>query len=167
MPESDLKLTILEQPPADWDTFVSARPAASIYLLSGWALLAREVFDHQAFFIEARSGAGTLQGVLPLVRQKSVIFGDFLTSLPFFNYGGALADSPRVTRDLMHQARELAQRLGCRYLEFRDAQPHEGEWRVRTDKVTLILELPPDFATLSKQLGAKLRSQVKRAEREK
>jgi serine/alanine adding enzyme len=56
--------------------------------------------------------------------------------------------------------------LGCRYLEFRDAQPQPGEWRVRTDKVTLVLELPPDFAALSKQLGAKLRSQVKRAERE-
>jgi FemAB-related protein (PEP-CTERM system-associated) len=166
MSESDLTLATLEQPPGDWDGFVSARPAASVYLLSGWALLAREVFGHQAFFIEARSGTGTLQGVVPLVRQKSVIFGDFLTSMPFFNYGGALADAPQITLALMQQACQLAQRLGCRYLEFRDTQPREGEWRVRTDKVTLVLDLPPDFATLSKQLGAKLRSQAKRADRE-
>jgi FemAB-related protein (PEP-CTERM system-associated) len=124
------------------------------------------VFGHQCFFIEARSSARSLQGVLPLVRQKSLIFGDFLTSMPFFNSGGALADSPALTEDLMAHARELARRLGCRYLEFRDSQRQPGEWRVRTDKVTLILELPADFATLSKQLGAKLRSQAKRADRE-
>ena len=30
------------QAPHDWDAYVRARPDASIYLLSGWALLARE-----------------------------------------------------------------------------------------------------------------------------
>lgn len=160
------QLAVLDEPPDDWDAFVATRPGASIYLLSGWALLAREVFDHQIFFIEARSPAKSLAGVLPLVRQKSMVFGDFLTSMPFFNYGGALADAPEITQLLMQRARELADQLGCRYLEFRDAQPQPGEWRVRTDKVTLLLDLPTDFAALSKQLGAKLRSQVKRTERE-
>jgi FemAB-related protein (PEP-CTERM system-associated) len=129
-------------------------------------LLAHEVFGHQAFFIEARSGAGELCGVLPLVRQKSVIFGDFLTSMPFFNYGGALADTPELNQALMQRGSALARELGCRYIEFRDAQPQPGEWRIRTDKVTLMLDLPADFPALSKQLGAKLRSQVKRVERE-
>lgn len=153
-------------PGAGWDEFVRAHPAASVYLLSGWALLAREVFGHEPFFLEARDAMGHLRGVLPLVRQKSLLFGDFLTSMPFFNYGGVLTDEPRQAQALMEQARSLAQGLGCRYLEFRDTQPQPGEWCVRTDKVTLIRELPPDFATLSKQLGAKLRSQVKRADRE-
>jgi FemAB-related protein (PEP-CTERM system-associated) len=72
-----------------------------------------------------------------------------------------------VTLALMEHARGLASQLGCRYMELRDDAPRPGEWRVRTDKVTLIRELPPDIATLSKQLGSKLRSQVKRAEREK
>lgn len=166
MGELPCQLAVLQEPPADWDAFVAKRPGASIYLLSGWALLAREVFGHRVFFIEARSPTKSLEGVLPLVRQKSAVFGNFLTSMPFFNYGGALADTPQVTLALMHRARDLAKQLGCRYLEFRDAQPQPGEWRVRTDKVTLILDLPADFATLSKQLGAKLRSQVKRAERE-
>jgi FemAB-related protein (PEP-CTERM system-associated) len=153
-------------PGGSWDDFVRARPEASIYQLSGWSLLAREVFGHQAFFLEARDPAGPLRGVLPLVRQRSLLFGDFLTSMPFFNYGGALADTPELTLALMDKARSLAQQLGCRYLEFRDAQPRPGDWRVRTDKVTLVLELPPSFEALSKQLGSKLRSQVKRVERE-
>ena len=151
---------------AEWDDFVRARPAASIYLLSGWSLVAREVFGHQAFFLEARTATGMLCGVLPVVRQKSLLFGDFLTSMPFFNSGGALADTPEVTLALMEEAHSLAQRLGCRYLEFRDTEPRPGRWRVRTDKVTLLLDLPSSFDALSKQLGSKLRSQVKRVERE-
>ena len=161
-----LTVATCEQPNADWDAFVRARPAASIYQFSGWSALAREVFGHSAYFIEGRDSTGSLVGVLPLVRQKSVLFGSFLTSVPFFNYGGALADTPQVTLGLMEHARSLAQTLGCRYLEFRDVQQQPGEWRVRTDKVTLVLDLPGDFATLGKQLGAKLRSQVKRADRE-
>jgi serine/alanine adding enzyme len=154
------------QPSADWDAFVRARPAANLYQLSGWALLARDVFGHAAYFVECRDSAGALAGVLPLVRQKSVLFGNSLTSIPFFNYGGALADTPEVTQALMEHARSLAQSQGCRYLEFRDVGRQPGEWRVRTDKVTLVLDLPADFAALSKQLGAKLRSQAKRADRE-
>jgi serine/alanine adding enzyme len=161
-----MSLATRGDPGAGWDEFVRARPQASIYLLSGWALLAREVFGHQAFFLEARVPTGDLAGVLPLVRQKSLLFGDFLTSMPFFNYGGALADTPELTQALMEHACGLARELGCRYIEFRDASQRPGAWQVRRDKVSLILDLPGDFTTLSKQLGSKLRSQVKRAERE-
>jgi serine/alanine adding enzyme len=159
-------LATLSQPPSDWDVFVRLRPAASVYLLSGWALLLREVFGHEAYFIEARDSTGALVGILPLVLQKSRVFGHFLTSMPFFNYGGALADDMEVMRLLMEHARALAQKLRCRYVEFRDAAQRPGDWRVRTDKATLVRELPADVATLSKQLGSKLRSQIKRAERE-
>jgi serine/alanine adding enzyme len=145
---------------------VRAQSAASIYHQAGWALLAQEVFGHKAYFIEARTPGGELVGVLPLVRQKSLVFGASLTSVPFFNYGGVLADVPETAQALMEHARTLAQESGCRYVEFRDTQPRPGEWRTRTDKVTLVLDLPADFAALSKQLGAKLRSQVKRADRE-
>src|SRR5690606_23596502 len=96
----------------------------------------------------------------------SLLFGNFMTSVPFFNYGGALADSEDIVRLLMERARDLAAEQGCSYLEFRDARPQPGEWRVRTDKVSMVLDLPADAEALSKQLGSKLRSQVKRADRE-
>lgn len=163
---SAAKLTARSEPGADWDAFVRARPAASVYLLGGWALLAREVFGHDAYFIEARGGEGELVGILPVVLQKTLLFGNFMTSMPFFNYGGALADSDEVVLALMEHARTLAQGLQCRYLEFRDAVERPGTWRVRRDKVSMILQLPPDAAALSKKLGSKLRSQVKRVERE-
>lgn len=161
-----LIVSVLAQPSAQWDEFVAARADASVYLLSGWALLAREVFGHAAYFIEARDAAQRLVGVLPIVQQKSLLLGNFATSLPFFNYGGSLCEDEAVAEAMMERGRLLAQQLGCSYLEYRDAQPRTGDWIRRTDKVSMILPLPATFAALSQQLGSKLRSQVKRVERE-
>ena len=51
-------------------------------------------------------------------------------------------------------------------MEFRDCAPRDGSWLVRRDKVTMLLELPNSVEKLWKQLGSKIRAQVKRPERE-
>jgi FemAB-related protein (PEP-CTERM system-associated) len=86
--------------------------------------------------------------------------------VPFFSYGGALANRDDVALALMERARGLAQELRCAYLELRDARAFGGDWSVRTDKASMVLELPETMDALSKKLGSKLRSQVKRADRE-
>ena len=161
-----MPVNVLEAPGADWDPFVMGLPDASIYHLSGWTEIAREVFGHRTLFVEARDPSGALVGVLPVIRQKSWLLGNFATSLAFFNYGGPLAADPVVAQQMMIRAAKESETLGCRYLEFRDVQPRLGEWARRTDKVTLRLDLPDTVEALSKRLGSKLRSQVKRAERE-
>ena len=163
---SEYRLSVDEEAGEDWDPFVRQTPGASLYHLSGWTELAREVFGHRTLFVKARDASGTLAGVLPVIQQKSRLLGNFATSLAFYNYGGALTAGPELAGPLMLRAAEAAQALGCRYLEFRDSQPRAGEWAERKDKITLQLPLPQSFEALTKRLGAKLRSQVKRAERE-
>lgn len=164
--QSLCRVSVLEAPTADWDPFVMESPDSSIYHLSGWTDIAREVFGHRVLFVEARDSTGSLTGVLPVIRQRSWLLGNFATSLAFFNCGGALTAVPPVAQQLMRRASEAAESLGCEYLEFRDIRPQAGEWNRRTDKVTLKLELPDTVDALSKRLGSKLRSQVKRAARE-
>jgi FemAB-related protein (PEP-CTERM system-associated) len=116
--------------------------------------------------LTARGAGGTIAGALPLIRQKSFVFGDRLTSLPFFNYGGALGDSEDIRKQLMERAAELGRELGVKQIEFRDVLRPPVDWPCRTDKVTMLLELPDSIDALGKQVGSKLRSQVKRAVRE-
>ena len=163
---SDCRLSVEESAGADWDPFVRQSTGASLYHLSGWTELAREVFGHRTLFVKARQASGALIGVLPVIQQKSRLLGNFATSVAFYNYGGALTAEPEVARQMMIRASESAEKLGCRYLEFRDTQCRPVDWALRKDKITLQLELPETFEALSKRLGAKLRSQVKRAERE-
>ena len=158
-------ISVAAEPGSDWDAFVLAQPGASIYLRSGWSLLAREVFGHRPYFIEARDAQGSLQGVLPIVQQRGLL-GNFATSVPFFNYGGALASDAGVIAALMDRARVLAAELGCSYLELRDVAHREGDWLERTDKASMIRKLPGTPEALGKELGSKLRSQIKRADRE-
>jgi serine/alanine adding enzyme len=160
------KIEVRSDPSTHWDAFVDRHPSTSIYLKSGWSLLARDIFRHPAYFLEARDDSGALIGVLPIVQQKSLLLGNFATSVPFFNYGGALANDESIAQALMEEGAKIAQQRGCAYVEYRDDRPRPGSWNVRTDKVSMILELPPTFAELSKKLGSKLRSQAKRADRE-
>jgi len=162
-------LTVLSAPSADWDEFVSSFPAASVYLRSAWTALAREVFRLRAWYLEARDAKGSLVAVLPLLQQRSLI-GNFATSVPFFNYGGALAHSDDHAFLLMERARELARDAGCSYLELRDVERRPAAvaagWQLRSDKVSMVLSLPDTTEALGKRLGSKLRSQIKRADRE-
>lgn len=161
---SALTLSVSTAPSRDWDEFVRSRQT-SIYMLSDWALLAHDVFGHRALFVEARHPDGRLAGILPIVQQKSLL-GNFMTSIPFFNYGGALADTREARFALMDRAREIAREARCSYLELRDTDPSSDGWCARTDKVTMILQLPATTDGLAKVLGSKLRSQIKRADRE-
>jgi FemAB-related protein (PEP-CTERM system-associated) len=164
-----LSLSVTSAPGPDWDDFVRGRPEATAYMRSRWTLLTRDVFRVRAHYLQARDAAGTLVGVLPVVQQRSLL-GNFATSVPYFNYGGALATNDDIALQLMNRARELARDAGCSYLELRDLQARpdavEQGWQVRTDKVTMVLSLPASADELGKRLGSKLRSQIKRAGRE-
>src|SRR5690606_19540476 len=70
---SPATLAVSATPSNDWDDFVRSQRGAAVYFQSGWVSLPRDVFGHQTFFIEARDASGRLVGVLPLVRQRSLL----------------------------------------------------------------------------------------------
>jgi serine/alanine adding enzyme len=160
------RVEVKSQPGADWNDCVARCSGASAYHRAEWIQLIRKVFQQQAYFLEARDAAGRLVGVLPLVRQRGPLLGSFMTSIPYFNYGGAVAENEEVVLQLMEAGRALARRYRCRYLELRDVTRHAGQWQVRTDKVSMVLDLPANADALGSALGAKLRSQIRRPDRE-
>jgi len=121
--------------------------------------------NKECHYLAAFAGDGSIVGVLPLVRLKSLLFGDFLISVPFFNYGGSIADSPEIRRELFEKAAELGSALGVDHIETRELTPFP-DWPGRTDKVAMILELPDTEDELAKSLGSKRRSQIRRPQRE-
>jgi serine/alanine adding enzyme len=151
--------------PADWDSYVQAHAQASPYHLADRVEIGTRAFGFPAHFLCARSESGRLTGVLPLVEQPGIFGGRSLVSLPFFNYGGILADDARTSAALAAGAADWARSRRIGSIELRHDHPAALAWNERLDKITLLLELPASTAELSKRLGAKLRSQIKRAER--
>jgi len=162
----EIQITLLENEQQDWDDYVAANPAASIYHQSRWKDLIHRTFGHECFYFLARSNAGNIVGILPLIRLKSILFGDFLVSMPYFNYGGAIADHPSIEKKLMQTANAHAAQLGVSHIEYRDDIPR-NEFPARSDKVNMILPLPDSHNELWEAFTSKLRAQIRRPQREK
>ena len=163
-----MNIVLLKDPhdEAMWDHFVLSHPQASGYHTLAWRAVIGKVFGHRTFYLMARDEGGAVQGVLPLVLTKSPMFGCFLTSMAFFNYGGVLAYRADVRLTLLAAAGQMAQDLGAAHIELRQTDPIETDWPVRSRKVSMRLALPPDYETLLKAFPSKLRSQIRRAQKE-
>jgi len=158
---------ILTASPTGWDEFVLQHPHSSPYHLADVVQVGARAFGLKNYFIVSRNAEGAISGALPLVEQASLAFGRFLVSVPFFNYGGALATGPDSLRRLITAAESLAKERKVQHVELRHEQPLAGlDYALRLDKITMLLDLPATAEALSKQLGSKLRSQIRRAERE-
>jgi len=162
------EIRVDEAAPSDaaWDTYVNTHANATGYHLLAWRQVIDCVFGHRTFYLYAKDAEGSIRGVLPLAFLSSRLFGRFLVSLPFLNYGGVLASDAESERALLERAVELASEVGARHIELRHGPQLGSRWIDRQHKVSMRLELPGDFASLWKGFSAKLRSQVRRAEKE-
>jgi len=121
---------------------------------------------------------GETVGILPLVHLKSMLFGNCLVSMPFVDGGGILAESKGVEEGLLSEAVAIGRRIGADRIELRceraiascdDAIRTGGDRRAapsliarRSDKVRMLLKLPPSSEELVKSFRSKLRSQINR-----
>ncbi len=151
-------------PDAEWDDFVRRQPGWTHCHLAGWKDVMERALGHECPWLAVREN-GALAGVLPLVRVRSAIFGHYLVSMPFLNYGGPLGSEAAV-RALAAEAVRLARASGAGLLELRSRQSLPLELTVSHRKITVVLDLPEGPDALMKSFPAKLRSQVRRPQKE-
>src|SRR5262245_39540624 len=88
---------------SEWDSFGAAQPGWTHFHRHGWREAITRVFGHETPYLAARDQNGALAGILPLVRVKSLVFGHYLISQPFVNYGGPLG-TPEAVKALVEEA---------------------------------------------------------------
>ena len=157
--------TLQDTDATKWDQFVLGSEMASVYHLTGWRDVIERSFGHRTHYLMAMEGDEIL-GILPLVFMKSILFGRSLVSLPFFNYGGIYADRLDIRQLLLQEAVGLANREKASYIELRHYGSCDLGLRSKTAKVAMILALPSTAEELWSGFRPKLRSQIRRAERE-
>jgi len=152
--------------PAEWDAAVRTFAGWTHFHLWGWRRVIEDVHGHECPYLAARGPGGQLEGALPLVRVKSPLFGHYLVSMPYLNYGGPLGTEGAV-RALVAEAAALADQRGVKLLELRSGEPLPVDLPVSHRKITVLLDIPsggPD--ALFQSFKAKLRSQIRRPEKE-
>jgi FemAB-related protein (PEP-CTERM system-associated) len=106
-------------------------------------------------------------GVLGLSYLNTWLFGRFLVSLPYVNYGGVAADNDEVARLLIDRAIRLADELQVRYLELRHEKPvvHPALTTRSGGKVHMRRTLPRTPEELWKKIDGKVRNQVRKGQK--
>lgn len=149
----------------EWDAFAAAQSGYTHFHQLRWRKVIEEVFGHECVYLEARDSSGKLIGVLPLVRVRSVLFGHYIVSMPFLNYGGPLGSAAAV-RALVDEAVTIARRDNVKLLELRSRVPLDISLPASHRKVTVVLDLPDSAEDLFQSFGSKLRSQIRRPQKE-
>lgn len=142
-----------------WSSYIASREAANGYHDWAWRDIVERAFGHSCFYLMARAG-GAVVGVLPLVEIRSRIFGRTMTSVPFVNYGGVVADSQAAAEALLAAARDLAGTRGCRHVELRHFDRRFETLPFKQHKVTMRLPLA---AGIWDRLDRKVRNQIRKA----
>lgn len=149
-----------------WNAYVMNSEEASCYHLIQWKDVIEKTFGHKTYYLLSEDHEGTINGILPIVNLKSLLFGNYGVSLPFFNYGGLCADNVTISKELLQEAINVAKARNMKHLELRHVQNAENGLPVKTSKVSMRLALPDNPEILWKSFPSKLRSQVKRPTKE-
>jgi serine/alanine adding enzyme len=160
-----LRIASNATPAAEWDAFVRQAAGGTACHWAGWRHVMERVFGHECHFLEARAPDGTLAGVLPLVRVRSMLFGRYLVSMPYLNYGGPLGSEAAV-RALADHAARMAAAGRVKRLELRSRVALPLDLEASHRKITVVLDLAGDPDAVFKGFDAKLRSQIRRPKKE-
>jgi FemAB-related protein (PEP-CTERM system-associated) len=148
-----------------WQDYIEKHPEATHYHDWEWRDVVEGVFQKKTHYLMAEA-EGKIEGVLPLVYFKTRLFGRFLVSYPYVNYGGILAENPAAQDVLLQAAQTLANELKVEFVELRHRRQMDEALPLKTHKVTFLLPLPANEEDLWKSFKSKLRSQIRRPMKE-
>jgi FemAB-related protein (PEP-CTERM system-associated) len=145
----------------EWEQFLARYGDPAGYHSWGWRRVFESAFGHQSIYLIARRASETV-GVLPLVAIRSRLFGNTLTSLPFLNYGGVIADGPEAGDALVAAAREKARDHHCSHVELRHVGVQFPSLPCKRHKVSMRVDLRADVWPGPDR---KVRNQIRKAEK--
>lgn len=159
---------------AVWDTYVIQHPQGAGYHRLAWLQAVARSYGHRVFPLLAETdedagGERNVVGVLPLCALRKPWGPTEWLSLPFCDFGGPLADNAAVQTRLQTAALDLVQAQGGRTLDLRLPGPELAELGEAPEnlpaKVSMICPLPESSEALIKSYKPKLRSQIRKAEK--
>jgi FemAB-related protein (PEP-CTERM system-associated) len=165
-----VRVEAVDDPAAEWDALVEASPGAHLGHAGAWAGVVAAAYGLRPRYLACRGPGGALAGVLPLAEIRTLQGRRELVSIPFHDVAGVLAADGDAASALLERALALARERRCAALELRQAEPLAGlEPSAVADasaRVNLVLPLARDEAKQWEAIGAKVRNQVRKAQKE-
>lgn len=145
-----------------WNRFVASSPRASFYHRAEWRGVNERCFGHRTCYLAAIESQQVI-GVFPLIRLKSLLFGNIACSLPFVNYGGPAASGVAVEEALLAAAEAAANEWRVDYLEIRSRHQLPARYPSSAHKVSMTIDLEADSERLWAGFKTGQRQEIRRA----
>ncbi|MFH1701757.1 MAG: FemAB family XrtA/PEP-CTERM system-associated protein [Candidatus Zixiibacteriota bacterium] len=146
-----------------WNEYAEQNPHSTFCHRWEWRAVFQNSFRATPFYYLAEC-ENKVVGIFPNIYLKSVLFGRYMISLPWLDYGGAVADSTEIAELLISNAGKDAQELGCQFLEMRAAGQRLPNLTEKLDKREFHLDLSAGQDEVWQSFDAKARNQVRKGE---
>jgi serine/alanine adding enzyme len=146
----------------EWDAFVRQSETACLFHEHRYRRVVEQSFGHRAIYLGAVRD-GELTAILPLFAVNSLLFGRFLVSLPFVDYGGICSNNSESTALLLDAAADLMREIKAESVELRHQYTALPDLYTRTNKVNVVLPLPEDPETAWHNFRSEIRNRVHKA----
>ena len=154
----------------NWNSYVKYHPDATPYHYFDWKEAVEYAYGHRGYYFIAEED-GAITGILPLIHMRLPLLRNQLISLPFCDLGGVLSDSSTTTKSLLIEAIALGKDLNTKSIHIRtrnNTEIYENlsyPCHCTKDKVSMLLTLPHSSEILWNGFRSKLRSQIRKAEK--
>jgi len=152
----------------NWNNYVEHHPHASAYHLIAWKKSVENAYKHRCYYWLAENEQKNIIGVLPTVWVKSPISKGSLCALPYCDVGGALANDDEVEQALINEAIKYCKANNIPTFDNRSSIPSKLAFDSESSpapKVRMLISFPDTSDELFAGFKSKLRSQVRKAEK--
>lgn len=152
---------------AEWDSYVASHPQSTAYHKYAWQQAVNHAYKHAIYGVIAKQeNTGKTIGVLPCILITTPLIGKKLCSLPYCDVGYALADNDDIVLELQQFLTQQLSMTGCKALEIRNIKTEpQSPSSLENQKVRMLLPLPNSSEKLLAGFKSKLRSQIRKAEK--
>ncbi len=129
-----VQIQLCEKDNALWDDYVTQDTRSHFFHQWAYHQVVTRTFGHRPYYLAAFHRQ-EMVGILPLFAINSRIFGNFLVSLPFVDYGGVCARDEVTAQALLQESIQIAKRERIRVVELRHQYPNTWDLPTQLNKV--------------------------------
>lgn len=151
-----------------WDCYVIQHPQGIAYQLYAFKAAVQKAYGFKGVYFLAHV-KNRIVGILPLVHVHLPGLSGSLVSLPYCDAGGMLADSVDIEKQLLEHALAFSKNSGINRVCIRSIKGFANIdpcLTINPNKARMVLPLPKSAEELLSSLKAKVRSQVKKPQRD-
>lgn len=146
-----------------WEVYIAGHPQALLGHQFAWRAFFEETFKLTTHYWLAQSETGIV-GIAPFVLRNHIGLGKRLTSLPYLNTGGILADDETIQAALWEKISLWAARERVASVELRGRYAPLAPYAVRQGRSASIIPLAADESAAWDSLRSAARNRIRKAE---